>query len=88
MNSIILTEKFLFVAGPPAIRNEATVEALEKWQGKKGGVLWCLATTDGKKVSQMELPSPPVHEGMAAAYGKLYLTLKDGAVVCLGHRGG
>ncbi|NQT87110.1 hypothetical protein HQ560_10115 [bacterium] len=88
VNSIILTEKFLFIAGPPAIRNEATVEALEKWQGKKGGSLWSLATKDGRRVSQMQLPSPPVHEGMAVAYGKLYLALKDGSAICLGRRGG
>ena len=83
-NSIILTEKLLFIAGPPAIRNEATVEALEKWQGKKGGRLWCLATKDGKKVSQLQLPSPPVYEGMAAAYENIYLALQDGSVLCLG----
>jgi len=88
VNSIVLTEKLLYVAGPPAIRNETTVEALERWQGKRGGRLWCLDTRDGKKVSQVELPSPPVYEGMAAAHGRLYLALKDGAVVCLGHRGG
>jgi hypothetical protein len=88
VNSIILTETLLYIAGAPAIRNEATVEALEKWQGKKGGSLWCLATKDGKKVSQLPLPSPPVYEGMATAYGMLYLALKDGSAICLGHRGG
>ena len=83
VNSIILTEKLLYVAGPPAIRNETTVEALEKWQGKRGGRLWCLATQDGEKVSELPLPSPPVYEGMAAAYGKLYVALRDGSVLCL-----
>ena len=87
VNSIALTEKLLYVAGPPAIRNETTVEALERCQGKRGGRLWCLYTKDGKSVFQMELPSPPVYEGMAAAYGKLYLALKDGSAICLGHRG-
>ena len=84
VNSIILTEKLLYIAGPPAVRNETTAEALEKWQGKKGGRLWCLATKDGKKVSQFQLPSPPVYEGMATAYKKLYLALQDGSVLCLG----
>jgi len=83
VNSITLTDKLLYIAGPPAIRNEATVEALEKWQGKKGGWLWCLATKDGKKMSQLQLPSPTVYEGMAAAYKKLYLALQDGSVLCL-----
>ena len=83
VNSIVLTEKFLYVAGPPAIRNETTGEALEKWQGKKGGSLWCLATQNGKKVSELPLPSPSVHEGLAAAYGKLYVAMKNGSVLCL-----
>jgi len=83
VNAIVLTEKLLYVAGPPAIRNETTVEALEKWQGKRGGKLWCLATPNGKKVSELPLPSPTVYEGMAAAYGKLYAALKDGSVLCL-----
>ncbi len=83
VNSIVLTENLLYVAGPPAIRNETTVEALEKWQGKRGGNLWCLATPNGKKVSELRLPSPTVYEGMAVAYGKLYVALKDGSVLCL-----
>jgi outer membrane protein assembly factor BamB len=83
VNSIVLTEKWLYVAGPPAIRNETTIETLESWQGKHGGTLWCLATNDGKRVSELPLPSPTVYEGMAAAYGKLYAALKDGSVLCL-----
>lgn len=83
VNSIILTDKLLYIAGPPAIRNEDTTDALERWQGKKGGRLWCLATKDGSKVSQMPLPSPPVYEGMATAYKNIYMALKDGSVLCL-----
>ncbi len=56
-----------FVAGPPAIRNEATVKALDKWRGKRGGCLWCLNTQYGKKMSELPLTSPTVYEGMAVA---------------------
>jgi len=83
VNAIILTEKLLYVAGPPAIRNETTIEALEKWQGKRGGKLLCLDTRDGKKVTESPLPAPTVYEGLAAAHGKLYAALKDGSVLCL-----
>jgi outer membrane protein assembly factor BamB len=83
VNSIVLTGERLFVAGPPAVRNETTVDALEKWEGKRGGMLWVLSTDDGQKLSEVKLASPPVHEGMAAAYGKLFAALKDGSVVCL-----
>ncbi len=83
INCMIATKNSLYVAGPPAIRNETTAEALDIWQGRRGGSLWCLSTESGKKISAMQLPSPPVYEGMAAAYGKLYMALKDGSVVCL-----
>jgi outer membrane protein assembly factor BamB len=83
VNSIVLTDTLLYVAGPPAIRNEATVEALDKWRGKRGGSLWCLDTQNGKRMSELPLPTPTVYEGMAAAYGKLYAALKDGSVLCL-----
>ncbi len=82
-NSMIATDKHLYVAGPPAIRNESTPEATRRWLGLEGGSLWCLATEDGRRVAAKQLPSPPVHEGMAAANGKLYMALQDGTVICL-----
>jgi hypothetical protein len=38
---------------------------------------------DGKKVSACDLASPPVFDGMAAADGRLYLSLMDGSAMCL-----
>ena len=37
---------------------------------------------DGTKMAEHRLSSPPVWEGMAAARGRLYLTLMDGSVTC------
>ncbi len=65
------------------MRNEDTAEALARWQGKRGGSLLCLSAEDGRRTGQLQLPSPPVYEGMAAAYQKLFLALQDGSVVCL-----
>ena len=83
VNSMVLTKDALFIAGPPAIRNSKTMESLQKWQGKKGGMLWCLSAEDGKKLAEIQLVSPPVYEGMAVAYGKLFVALKNGSIVCL-----
>ena len=57
-------------------------EALARWQGKEGGLLECLSREDGRLLQAHKLTAPPVFDGMAAAYGKLYLCLADGSVVC------
>jgi len=87
VNSMVLTPQSLYVAGPPAVRNEKGADALEKSQGKRGGRLWRLSVENGKRTAALQLRSPPVHEGLAAAYGKVFVSLKDGSVICLGGKG-
>ncbi len=36
----------------------------------------------GKPLFEIDLKSAPVYEGMAAAAGKVFLSLKDGHVAC------
>lgn len=91
----------LFVAGPPdvldeeeALRNPddpaikaklaAQVDAL---RGRRGGQLLVLAAADGQPLAAYELGATPTFDGMAAAYGRLYLTTLDGRVLCLGAGG-
>ncbi len=61
-------------------------EALDTFEGRKGGILCAVDKTDGRELAQRKLPSPPVFDGMIAAAGKLLIALKDGSVVCLGSR--
>jgi len=82
--AMVLADETLFVAGPPAIRNESTEEALQLWQGDEGGILWALSRDNGAKLAEYNLPAAPVFDGMAAAYGRLYVALTDGSIVCLG----
>jgi hypothetical protein len=86
VNALVLAGESLFAAGPPAIRNEPTEAALARWQGKAGGLLECLSRQDGRLLQTHKLTAPPVFDGMAAAYGKLYLCLSDGSVICLSER--
>ena len=46
--------------------------------------LWTFSAADGKKVSATKLESPPVPDGLAAARGKMFVSLKNGKVLCLG----
>ena len=74
--------KTLFVAGSPDI-----VDKSDPWgaiAGRKGGSLWAVSVMNGKTLAEYELDSPPVFDGMIAAAGQLYLSLKNGTVLCIG----
>jgi hypothetical protein len=51
-----------------------------------GGVLWAASASTGEKLAQYTLDAPPTWDGLAAAGGKLYLTTKDGKIICFGHK--
>ena len=65
-----------------AFKNEP--EALAGFEGKKGVFLRIINAADGKTVSQTGLPAMPAFDGMSAAGGRLYISLKDGTVTCFG----
>ena len=52
--------------------------------GSRGALLRAVATSDGTLISNMQIPSLPVWDGMVAARGKLYIATMDGSVVCMG----
>jgi outer membrane protein assembly factor BamB len=57
--------------------------ALAAWQGERGGWLWAVDKQSGAKFAEYPLPSPPVHDGMAVAQGRLVLCTMQGQVLCL-----
>ncbi len=83
--AMVLTPETVFFAGQPNFGNSSK-DALASYQGQKGAKLVAVAVADGKLRSALDLPAPPVHDGMAAAGGRLYLSLKDGTVICLGSK--
>ncbi|KPK41737.1 MAG: hypothetical protein AMK72_14955 [Planctomycetes bacterium SM23_25] len=86
--AMVLAGDVLFVAGTPAHfppdHPAAKYEAAH--EGRLGGVLWAASATDGTKLARCQLDAAPTWDGMAAANGRLYVSLADGAVVCLGER--
>jgi hypothetical protein len=62
---------------------EKLAEQSELLKGKDGARLWAVSTQSGKRLSEYNLDSLPVWDGMIAAEGKLYLTTMDGDVACL-----
>jgi outer membrane protein assembly factor BamB len=97
--AMVLAGKTLFVAGPPDPADEGAPQAfvldnplsegaldraLAAWRGEQGALLWAVSAEDGRKLSAYELESPPVWDGMAAASGRLFVSLGSGCVQCWG----
>ena len=56
----------------------------DAYQGEQGNVLRVISVEDGKTIAQQDLPALPVFDGLSAARGRLYLSLTNGRVLCLG----
>ncbi len=72
-----------FVAGTPVTFPAADLHGA--YEGRLGGILWAAATDTGEKIAETRLDTAPVWDGIAVAGGRLYVSLEDGAVVCLGN---
>jgi len=80
--SMVLAKGTLFVAGPPDTVDPN--DPLAAFEGRRGGVLWALSAQDGSKLASYKLAHEPVFDGLIAAAGRLYLSLKNGKVLCIG----
>ena len=95
--AMVLTPKALFVAGLPDTLEERKLDAnlndpdlrakaaeqSEAWLGRRGGMLLAVSPADGKTLATHQLAAPPVFDGMAAAAGRLFISLQNGRLVCL-----
>jgi len=94
---MLLSDKVLFVVGPPDLFGVASGDAVhpytlapqeglqaqrEALDGKRGTLLWAVSADDGRKLSEYRLGGLPVWDGMAAARGRLYIATTDGTVRC------
>ena len=80
--AMALAADTLIVAGTPD-----ALDPREPWaayEGRRGGKLLAVALADGTIQSKLDLPSPPVLDGLAVAGGRLYLSAMDGSITCLG----
>jgi hypothetical protein len=85
IRAMVLTDPYLFVAGwEDAVAVDPAEHGVPMDGGSKQAWIWTLDANDGRTVSRLRLDADPVFDGMAAAYGRLYLPLQDGALICLG----
>jgi hypothetical protein len=80
--ALVLTPQHICMAGAPDIVDQK--DPLGALANRKGGLLTVFARADGKKLSERKLESAPVHDGLAAAQGCLFVSLRNGSVICLG----
>ena len=92
-----LGDDTLFVAGPPdtideeqaysAVNTPEVQEQLAAYgsalSGREGARLCVTSAASGEQVAAYELGASPVFDGLAAAGGRLYLSLVDGKVLCM-----
>jgi outer membrane protein assembly factor BamB len=92
VRAMVLTSDKLIVAGPPDVGQKDTAllgfknerEALAAFRGEKGTALQVISASDGGKLAEYELDAMPVFDGMSAASGRVYISLKNGTVECWG----
>jgi len=89
---LVLASKTLFLAGPAnvlvgEVDDETAGRVLEKnadaFAGRGGALLWSVDTADGRKLGEVKLDAPPVHDGLIAAGGALFLVTTTGDVLRL-----
>jgi len=71
VRAMLLAGETLFVAGPAAGASDGSA------------TLVAVSAADGTELAQVRLDAPPVFDGMAAAGGRLYISLQNGQLVCM-----
>ncbi len=90
VRAMVLTNDKLVVAGPPDLREkEAGIlaysneeESLAAFKGEKGVMFRVIDKANGATVSEQKLDAMPVFDGMSAARGRVFVSLKNGEVQC------
>jgi len=80
--SLVVGLKEICIAG---VRDQ--IDANDPWahyDGRKGAHLMICSKATGETEAEFELASPPVFDGMASANGSLFISCRDGSLVCLG----
>jgi len=80
IRAMVLAGENLFVAGPPDVLDPK--DPLAALQDRSSAMLWVLSASDGRKLAEYKLKSSPVFDGMIAAEGRLYISTRDGRVIC------
>ncbi len=79
--AVLATPERVFLGGIPDVVPKQDPYAAYK--GRLGGELYVVSAVDGSVEQKLKIPGEPVFNGIAATPGKLFLTLRNGAVIGL-----
>jgi outer membrane protein assembly factor BamB len=82
IRAMALAGDVLLAAGPPDKRDKT--DPYGSFEGNMGSTLHAFSVKEGKDLFEVQLESAPVFDGMAAAGGRIYVTLLDGRIACYG----
>jgi outer membrane protein assembly factor BamB len=90
--ALVLADTTLYLAGPPELddmrRSAMALNDPDRAEaallGQLGASLLVVDAVNGRQLAEYELESPPVFDGMIAAQGRLFVSLKDGSLACFG----
>jgi hypothetical protein len=80
VRAMVLAGDVIFAAGPPAGAGERP-EGPDKSQP---ATLMAISASDGSELAQYRLDCWPIFDGVAATAGRLYVSLENGRLVCMG----
>ena len=82
MRAMVLAGKNLFVAGPPDVLDSK--DPMAPFEARKGMILRAMDAASGRKLAEIRMDNAPIFDGLSAAGGKLFLSLRNGELVCFG----
>ncbi len=82
IRAMVLADKVIFVAGPRIEKSDGQIDLNES----RPAVLMAISASDGTELARYQLDSTPVFDGMAAAYGRLYISMEDGNLLCMSEK--
>lgn len=82
VKAMLLAGEELYVCGPPDVFNEK--DPLAPFEGQMGSELRSISTKDGKTTTTLKLKETPIFDGLMAANGRLFMSCRDGTVICFG----
>jgi hypothetical protein len=79
IRAMLLADGVLFIAGPQISAFDGQID-LNK---DSKAALVAISASDGTELARCQLDSTPVFDGMAAANGRLYVSMENGNLLCL-----
>ncbi|MHC5057541.1 MAG: outer membrane protein assembly factor BamB family protein [Planctomycetota bacterium] len=80
--AMVLAGSTVFVAGAPLVFSIDDLGGA--YAGRRGAALHAVSAADGSTLAEYKLERLPAWDGIAAAYGKLFIVNGDGSVECWG----